>query len=183
MIQEELIQVEIIALVEEETSQSPIVVLYDKSTNRVLPIWIGDPEARAIAVALNNIDTPRPLTHQLLLNVIQKLGLVIEKIAVDRIERHTYYATLYLKKDSEIIKIDARPSDSIAIALAAKVPIFVAAEVMKKASQGNPFPAMKMGDYEKQRTARKIEFTKEDLGRISDVLKKAREREEKSTGI
>src|SRR3990167_3324499 len=119
------IPVEIIALVEEQTSMNPIVVLRDFRTDRVLPIWIGDAEARAIAVELNAVETPRPLTHELILSAIEGMGGKVSKIVVDKVEEHTYYATIYVAVENKEIKIDARPSDSIAIALAAKAEIFV----------------------------------------------------------
>ena len=107
----ELIPVDIVALVEEDQTQSSIVVLHDRISNRILPIWIGDPEARAIAVSLNNITMPRPLTHQLLLSTIETLGYKISKIVIDRMEAQTYFASIYLKKGAEeSLQLDARPS-------------------------------------------------------------------------
>lgn len=172
------IPVEIVALIEDEGTQSPIVILHDEKTNRVLPIWIGEPEARAIAMALNNIAVPRPLTHHLVASALAQMGGTLSKIVVDRMDQHTYYATIYVNRGQEIVKIDARPSDSIAIALNSKTPIFVAEEVMKKAGQPNPFQLPEM--LKQQSGPRKIELTRDDLKRISEVLKKAQEREQAS---
>lgn len=178
----ELIPVEIVALVEEDQTESSIVVLHDRLTNRILPIWIGDPEARAIAVSLNNITMPRPLTHQLLLNTIAELGFSVSKIVVDRMQEQTYFATIYLKNGKDgIVKIDARPSDSIAVALASKSSIFVAKEVMDKGGQNNPFPLpTEQTTMFQQEGPRKLELSKRDLERVADTLKRAREREEQS---
>ncbi|KKU79954.1 MAG: hypothetical protein UY05_C0018G0001 [Candidatus Peregrinibacteria bacterium GW2011_GWA2_47_7] len=179
------IPVQIIALVEEQTSLNPIVVLHDRGADRVLPIWIGDAEARAIAVALNNIETPRPLTHMLFLSLSEKVGATIERIVIDRMEEHTYFATIYLNQGEKIHAIDARPSDAIAIALTRKVPIFVHEKVMNSAGQKNPFPHVPAGDAsagQEQGKHRKIELSKVDLERIANVLKKAQEREQKAGG-
>lgn len=170
-----LIPVDIIALIEDEVSYSPIVILHDRNKNRLLPIWIGEPEARAIAVALNKIKMPRPLTHSLLLSVVGQMGGKLSRIVVDRIKNHTYYATLYVDIDSKIVKIDARPSDAIALGLESRSPIFVAEEVMMEAGQENPFP----GTAAKQE--RKIDLKGENIKRLKDLLDKAREREKKSS--
>lgn len=170
--------VELVALVEEENSPSPIVVLHHRETNRILPIWIGDTEARAIAIILNGIPIPRPLTHQLILNSVQAMGGRLLHIVVDRIEDQTYYATLHVDQQGKLVKIDARPSDSIALALHAKVPIFVEKSVMDAAGQVNPFP-VSPPKYQ-QEGPRKIQLTKQDIERLSETLKMAREREEKS---
>lgn len=172
---EELIAVDIVALVEDQANSSPIVILHDRKENRLLPIWIGDPEARAIAVALNKVNTLRPLTHRLLLQIIEKMGGVLSHIVVDRIKNHTYFSTLFVKAGEKFIAIDSRPSDAIALALEARVPIFVAKSVMDLAGQPNPFPGSAMRQE-------KREFKEEDMKKLKELLEKAREREQKSSG-
>jgi bifunctional DNase/RNase len=115
----------------------PIVVLNDSSKRRALPIWIGLPEANAITRALENYKPERPMTHDLLLNVVQQLGYKVKHIEINELSSNTYFATIVLmindpaaKADAPTKAIDARPSDAIALALRAKAPIFVAPQVV-----------------------------------------------------
>lgn len=171
------ILVQIAALVEDQATSSPIVVLHDKESNKLLPIWIGDPEARAIAIALNKVKAERPLTHRLLINVIDGMGGKLMHIIVDRMKIHTYFASLYISVGDKVIKIDARPSDSIALALEAGVPIYVQRDVMDAAGQPNPFPEITM-----KREAKGIsDFKHSDLEKLKSLLERAREREQKSS--
>ena len=171
-----LVPVIVIALIEDQVSSSPIVLLHDQQTNRLLPIWIGDPEARAIAIVLNKTLMPRPLTHKLLLNVIESMGGRISRVIVDRLERNTYFSSIYVSVNGKDIAIDSRPSDAIAIALEAKIPIFVSKIIMDKAAQKNPFP----GVFEQQKRETKLNLTEADLGKMKELIEKAREREEQS---
>lgn len=176
MKQEELIQVDLMALVEDQASSSPIVLLHDKQSNRILPVWIGDPEARAIAFALNKTAITRPLTHKLVLNVVSAMAGKLAHIVLNDLKRNTYYASLCVVVGDKIVNVDARPSDAIAIAIEAGVPIFVAKKIMDSAAQANPFP------FIVRQEKRDIkDFKEEDLKRLKELLEKAREREEKST--
>lgn len=170
-----LIAVDIVALVEDQGNGSPIVVLHDRQGNRLLPIWIGDPEARAIAVALNKMRMPRPLTHKLLVHVIEALDGKLSRVVVDRLKNHTYFASLYVQTAGKTVAVDARPSDAIALALEAKIPIFVEKQVMDEAGQQNPFPGIAMRQE-------KREFKEEDLVKLKELLEKARAREQKAGG-
>ena len=172
---DQLVPVDIVALVEDQGSGSPIVVLHDRQTNRLLPIWIGDPEARAIEVALNKVETPRPLTHKLLLSIIDSMGGKLSRIVIDRLKRHTYFASILVETNGKALQIDARPSDAIAIALEARVPIFVDKKIMDLAGQKNPFPGSAMRQE-------KREFKESDMKKLKEMLEKAREREQKSIG-
>jgi bifunctional DNase/RNase len=109
-----------------------VVILKQKEIELYLPIWIGPPEADAIAVRLQEVSVPRPLTHDLLHNSIQDLGGVIDHIVVSSMENDTYYATIVVRQGDKIVEIDARPSDALALAVRAKVQIFAAPEVMEK---------------------------------------------------
>ncbi|MBI4994425.1 bifunctional nuclease family protein [Candidatus Peregrinibacteria bacterium] len=172
----ELIPVSVIALVEDQISSSPIVLLHDKQLDRLLPIWIGDPEARAIAIALNKTVMPRPLTHRLLLNIIEAMEGKLSRVVVDRLERNTYFASVYVQMEKKNIVIDARPSDAVAIALESGTPIFVAKAIMDKAAQKNPFPDV----VKQEKREKKLDFTKDDLEKIKKLIEKARERERQS---
>lgn len=178
MSQPEFVEVQIIALVEDQKSGNPIVVLWEKNSNRVLPIWIGNTEAQAIGMALNKVATPRPLTHKLFPGVIQAMGGKLQRIAIDRLKNNTYYASLFINVGTNQIIVDARPSDSLAIALNAGVPIVVARKIMDVASHENPFPSVTA----QQRTQRTLQNLQGDeLQKIKDMLDQARQREEKST--
>jgi bifunctional DNase/RNase len=109
-----------------------VVILKQKDAGRYLPIWIGPPEADAIAVRLQEVSVPRPLTHDLLHNSIKDLGGVIDHIVVSSMENDTYYATIVVRQGDKTVEIDARPSDALALAVRASVQIFAAPEVMEK---------------------------------------------------
>lgn len=109
-----------------------VVILKQKDTDRYLPIWIGPPEADAIAVRLQEVSVPRPLTHDLLHNSIKALGGEIDRIVISSMENDTYFATIVVRKGDEVVEIDARPSDALALAVRAGVQIFAAPEVMEK---------------------------------------------------
>ena len=103
----------------------PIVILRDEDGQRVLPIWVGIFEANAIALQIENIATPRPMTHDLLRNVIEDLEAAVEKIVVCDLRDNTFYALVHLRVNGEVVSVDARPSDAIALALRVRAPIFV----------------------------------------------------------
>lgn len=173
--------VSVIALLEEQTSASPVVILYEPQSNKVVPIWIGNTEARAIAFALSKEKSPRPLTHELIKATIEKLGATCVRVIIDSIKDHTFYATIYLQqRDQTTIAIDARPSDAIALALETKAPLFVNQSVLMEAGQENPF--VEHPSFEKRPQARPIkpkEISQRDLERLKDLLQKAREYEQK----
>ena len=111
----------------------PIILLRDKDGDRVLPIWVGGFEANAIAIQMENIATPRPMTHDLLRNVIHDLKAEIRKIVVSDLKENTFYALIHLEVNGEPLAIDSRPSDAIALALRARAPIYVEDRVMDNA--------------------------------------------------
>lgn len=128
------IPVKVSGIVVDPISNMPIVVLKDELRNRVLPIWIGIFEANAIAIELENVKTPRPMTHDLLRNVISTLGAKVEKVVVNDLRENTFYAVIHLEKNGEKLQIDSRPSDAIALAVRVKAPIFVEDHVFEKAT-------------------------------------------------
>ena len=111
----------------------PIVILKDMEDKRVLPIWIGLFEANAIALELEKITTPRPMTHDLMRDVIAGLDATVTKIVVNDLKNNTFYAVIHLSLNGNHVVIDSRPSDAIALALRSGAPIYVAAEVVNKA--------------------------------------------------
>jgi bifunctional DNase/RNase len=111
------IEMTIKGLMVDPITNTPIVILRDQEGQRVLPIWVGIFEANAIALQIENVTTPRPMTHDLLRNVISDLKASVERIVVCDLQDNTYYALIYLNRNGETMAIDARPSDAIALAL------------------------------------------------------------------
>lgn len=116
-------------------TNSPIIILKEIEGERTLLIWIGLLEATAIASEMEGIKFSRPMTHDLLMNIINKANIEIGKIEIYDLKDNTYYAFIHLSKDKEQLTIDARPSDAIALAIRAKAPIFVSDEVIDKSKQ------------------------------------------------
>jgi len=127
------IEMSIKGLMVDPISNMPIVILRDKEGNRTLPIWVGMFEANAIALQIENISTPRPMTHDLLRNVIQDLHASVQKVVVCDLQENTFYALIYLELNGGTVAIDARPSDAIALALRTRAPIFVEDTVIDNA--------------------------------------------------
>jgi bifunctional DNase/RNase len=115
-------------------SQHRVVVLKDTGSSRYLPIWIGPFEADAITIELQSVEVARPLTHDLLKATIEKLGAEIVQISITDLRNDTFYAEVALSVDGRRLEIDSRPSDAIALAVRAQVPVFVADEVMDQAA-------------------------------------------------
>ena len=114
-------------------SQHRIVMLRDVDGERQLPIWIGPCEAEAITIELQDVEIARPVTHDLLKNVIEELGGTVSHILVNELREQVFYARLFVDMSGEMLEIDCRPSDAIAIAVRAKVPIFIDESVMEEA--------------------------------------------------
>jgi bifunctional DNase/RNase len=127
------IEMSIKGLMVDPISNMPIVILRDREGSRTLPIWVGMFEANAIALQIENISTPRPMTHDLLRNVIHDLKASVQKIVVCDLQDSTFYALIYLSMNGEVLAIDARPSDAIALALRTRAPIFVEEAVIDNA--------------------------------------------------
>jgi bifunctional DNase/RNase len=115
-------------------TNSPIVVLHDLENRKALPIWIGSAEASAIIRCIEGLVVARPMTHDLITNIVAKTGYKIEKVEINDVEKDTYYATIFMRKGKELLEIDSRPSDAIAIAMRAGVPIYVTANVLMNGS-------------------------------------------------
>ena len=116
-------------------TNSPIVVLHDLENRKALPIWIGSAEASAIIRCIEGLVVARPMTHDLITNIIEKTGYRVEKVEINDVEKETYYATIFLSnKNGETLEIDSRPSDAIAVAMRADAPIYVTANVLMNGS-------------------------------------------------
>ena len=115
----------------DQTHSQGLVILRENDGDRVLPIWIGPNEATAIAIELYQEKFPRPLTHDLLASVLGGLGGVLQRVVISRVEENTYFAELIIQRADEVISIDARPSDSIAVALRTQAEIFADDELME----------------------------------------------------
>lgn len=129
------VEVELSRIIINETSDQQIIVLKERNGERSFPIVIGIVEIFAIDRRLKGITPPRPMTHDLLGSVIENLGAKIEKIVIDDLRNHTFYAKIHLRSNGQNIKIDSRPSDAIALGVASDIPIYVAEHVFDKTSQ------------------------------------------------
>ena len=127
------VEMRIKGLMLDPVTNMPIIILSDMEGQRILPIWVGFFEANAIALQMENVATPRPMTHDLLKNVISGLNATVKKILVNNLWDNTFYALIYVEMNGETLAIDSRPSDAIALALRMKSPIFVEEEVIQKA--------------------------------------------------
>ena len=138
-------------------SYQRVVILKEKDSDRYLPIWIGPSEADAIAIKLQEVQVPRPLTHDLLRSVINALGAIVVSIVVTNLENDTFFAKILLNVDGKQIDIDSRPSDAIALAVRVKVPIYAEESVLDKAGilldrkTGKPIPSSNKVDEDELR--------------------------------
>ena len=129
------VEVELSRIIINETSDQQIIVLKERHGQRSFPVVIGIVEIFAIDRRLKGIKPPRPMTHDLLDNVIENLGAKIEKIVINDLSNHTFYAKIYLSLNGRTVQIDSRPSDAIALSVASNAPIYVAEHVFEKTSQ------------------------------------------------
>jgi bifunctional DNase/RNase len=133
-----LIEMTIKGLIVDPVTNVPIILLRDAGGQKVLPIWVGAFEANAIALQIENVSMARPMTHDLLKNVINDLKASVKKIVVSDLKENTFYALIYLDVNGEMVAVDARPSDAIALALRARAPIFVEEAVIENAKPFDP---------------------------------------------
>ena len=120
------------ALIVDPIANMPVVILRDAEDKNFLPIWVGVFEANAIALQLEGITTPRPLTHDLLKETISLLGAVVDRVVITRLHENTFYAEIHLIAGGRPVVVDSRPSDAIALALRTSSPVFVEEEVLEK---------------------------------------------------
>ena len=129
------VEMRIRGLMMDPVTNMPIVLLKESDSETVLPIWVGIYEANAIALEIEKVSTPRPMTHDLLRNLLVGLEATVAKVVVTELRDDTFYAVIWLDRGGEIITIDARPSDAIALALRMDCPIFVEDDVLKNSKQ------------------------------------------------
>ena len=127
------VEMQINGLMIDPVTNMPIVILKDKTGKKILPIWVGVFEANAIVLQIENVATPRPMTHDLITNMLNQFDAGVERVVVSELRDNTFYAMIYLERNGEIMAIDARPSDAIAVALRTKAPIFVEEVVVEDA--------------------------------------------------
>ena len=145
----------------------PVVILKEKGGERELYIWIGPVEAMALQRAINKEVFQRPLTHELLRNIMEKTDLGLEHIEIDDLRDHTYFATIYIRtSDSQLVTVDARPSDSLVLATWSGVPIFVSEKVIEGMIQEGP----------EETTHQKVILTQDDIEQNDEELTKILER-------
>jgi bifunctional DNase/RNase len=125
------IEMKIRGLMMDPVTNMPIVVLKDVSGNAILPIWVGVYEANAIALEIEKVQTPRPMTHDLMRNLLLGLNVQVKKVVVNDLKDDTFYALIWMERDGRLMSIDSRPSDALALALRVDCPIFVEEDVLK----------------------------------------------------
>jgi len=131
------VEMKIRGLMMDPVTNMPIVILKDVNGDAVLPIWVGIYEANAIALEIEKVSTPRPMTHDLIKNLLTGLDTRVHKVVVNELREDTFYAVIWLERDGHIISVDSRPSDALAIALRLDCPIFVEDEVLKTSKQAS----------------------------------------------
>jgi bifunctional DNase/RNase len=157
----------IVGIASDNRNMQPVVILKEKGGERELYIWIGPVEAMALQRAINKEVFQRPLTHELLRNIMEKSGLSLEHIEIDDLRDHTYFATIYIRiNDSEVVTVDARPSDSLVLATWSGVPIFVSEKVIEGMVQEGP----------EETTRQKVILTQDDIEQTDEELTKILER-------
>jgi bifunctional DNase/RNase len=158
----EELRVEIKGLMLDPASNVPIVILRDTQSQLFLPIWIGVFEANAIALRIEGVEPPRPMTHDLLRLVLDQLGATVDKIVISDLRESTFFALIHIRQGEASVTVDARPSDAIALALRANAPIFVLRAVLDKAQAADL--ATQVNDEEKLKKWLE-EISPEELGK------------------
>lgn len=125
------VEMKIRGLMLDPVTNTPIVILKDSASDAVLPIWVGVYEANAIALEIEKVSTPRPMTHDLIKNVLAGLDAHVHKVVVTELKEDTFFAVIWMERDGRIVSVDSRPSDALALALRVDCPIFVDDEVLK----------------------------------------------------
>jgi bifunctional DNase/RNase len=143
------VEMKVRGLALDPVSNMPIIILRDEEEKRSLPIWVGIFEANAIALELEKISTPRPMTHDLMKNLVESVEAKVEKIVVNDLRDNTFFALIHLRLGEEEITVDSRPSDAIALALRVGAPIFVDEDVVRRAKSVEVGPVKETDDQEK----------------------------------
>ena len=131
------VEMRIRGLLMDPVTNTPIVILKDANSDTVLPIWVGMFEANAIALEIEKVSTPRPMTHDLIKNVLTGLDAQVHKVVVTELKDDTFFAVIWMEREGRVISVDSRPSDALALALRVDCPIFVEDEVLKISKKAN----------------------------------------------
>jgi uncharacterized protein len=129
------VEMRIRGLLMDPVTNTPIVILKDANSDTVLPIWVGIYEANAIALEIEKVSTPRPMTHDLIKNVLMGLDAHVHKVVVTELKEDTFFAVIWMEREGRIISVDSRPSDALALALRVDCPIYVDDEVLKNSKK------------------------------------------------
>lgn len=171
-----MIEVRLQSLGIDQASKTPVIILQEVDGERVLPIWIGHVEASAIAMELGGMKVARPLTHDLAVSLIRGLGGTLSRVLITRVQENTYYAEMMIQRGDEVFSFDARPSDSIAIALRMQARLFASEELLNvnllEISTEDPAAEFQPPPQEGTRTAEQLQeylrkLNPEDLGRFN----------------
>ena len=157
------VEMKIRGLMMDPVTNMPIVILKDATSSDVLPIWVGIYEANAIALEIEKVSTPRPMTHDLIKTLLTGLDAGIRKVVVSELRDDTFYAVIWVEKNGSLISIDSRPSDALALALRLDCPIFVDDSVLKSSKKANAVASKINTDQELRRLLENL--NDEDLGR------------------
>ncbi len=161
-------EMSVVGIASDTRNMQPVVILKESKGERELYIWIGPVEAMALQRAMTKAVFQRPLTHELMRNIIERAGLIMEHIEVDDLRDHTYYATIYLKdSNTQLLTIDARPSDALVLATWSGVPIFVSEDVIE---------GMTKEDEDAPVGPKKVILTQQDIEQTDEELTKILER-------
>jgi len=156
------IEMKIRGLMMDPVTNMPIVILKDVNGNTILPIWVGVYEANAIALEIEKVTTPRPMTHDLIKSLLMGLNAGVKKVVVNELKDDTFYALIWLERDGEVISVDSRPSDALAVALRLDCPIYVEDSVLKSSKMSSTV-SEKVNNEELRRWLENL--NDEDLGR------------------
>jgi uncharacterized protein len=157
------VEMKIRGLMMDPVTNMPIVILKDVNGNSVLPIWVGIYEANAIALEIEKVSTPRPMTHDLIKNLLMGLCTGVRKVVVNELREDTFYAVIWLDRGGDVITVDSRPSDALALALRLDCPIFVDDSVLKSSKLANSVTDKVTNNEELRRWLENL--NDEDLGR------------------
>jgi len=162
-----MVEVRVARLGHDSSTNSYVVILQEKDGQRLLPIWIGQPEAESIVMQMNNVKRERPLTHDLCKNLIVGFGGSLRRVQITKVQKNTYYAELHVEGANGLVQIDARPSDSIAFALRLSAPIFAQESLLSSADDGE-------GDEEGAPPSRQTNGEELDAEQLKEHLEKLR---------
>lgn len=146
----DMVLMKVEGLVFDPLTNTPIIILKNEDGSRSLPIWVGYPEATAIALEMESVTTPRPMTHDLIKNIINTLKATVNRIVVNDLKNNTFYAVISISINGDTLDVDSRPSDAIAVALRVNAPIYVTANVLDNAKSVEGAVPPEQGEDEEQ---------------------------------